>query len=100
MQPSWLAKHFCPVRGKMLRSWSWCPVHSNISIDSFCGMCAHSVQAAPLQVHVLEDSAGKLGAEPAPAPVLSWTAFRALCEAPPLQARCHATLVAACCTSQ
>ena len=42
---------------------------------------------APLQVPVLEDAAGKLGAEPAPAPVLSWDAFRALCEAPPLQAR-------------
>lgn len=36
---------------------------------------------------MLEDSAAKLGAEPAPAPVLSWAAFRALCEAPPLQAR-------------
>ena len=47
----------------------------------------NKVPAAPLQVRVLGDSAGKLGAEPAPAPVLSWAAFRALCEAPPLQAR-------------
>lgn len=47
----------------------------------------NELPAAPLQVHVLEDATGKLGAEPAPAPVLSWDAFRALCEAPPLQAR-------------
>ncbi|KAK9843491.1 hypothetical protein WJX81_005692 [Elliptochloris bilobata] len=38
------------------------------------------------QVPVLEDCAMRLGAEPAPAPVLSWAAFRSLCAAPPLQA--------------
>ena len=60
-------------------------------VRSTCSTCTYGLQAPLLQVPVLEDSAGKLGVEPAPAPVLSWAAFCALCEAPPLQA-CLVTL--------
>lgn len=34
---------------------------------------------------MLEAQGAKIGSEPEPAPVLSWAAFRELCEAPPLQ---------------
>ncbi len=40
----------------------------------------------PEQVQALDAAAAQPGGEPAPAPVLSWPAFRALCAAPPLQA--------------
>ena len=40
-----------------------------------------------LQVPVLEAQGAKIGSDPDPAPVLSWAAFRELCEAPPLQVR-------------
>ena len=36
---------------------------------------------------MLEAQGAKIGSEPDPAPVLSWAAFRELCEAAPLQVR-------------